>query len=54
MLLISEKSANIFLFNRLARPGGGGILYSGFTSPKVTNIHYYGSGQNYAHLIGCH
>jgi hypothetical protein len=36
------KFANIFLFNRLPAPGGGGILYYGFSGSKVTTINYYG------------
>jgi len=35
------KFANIFLFNRLLAPGGGGTLYYGFSGSKVTNINYY-------------
>ena len=34
------KFANIFLFNRLPAPGGGGTLYYGFSGSKVTNINY--------------
>ena len=34
------KFANIFLFNRLPAPGGGGILYYGFSGSKVTTINY--------------
>jgi hypothetical protein len=35
------KFANIFLFNRLPAPGGGGTLYYGFSGSKVTNINYF-------------
>ena len=35
-----SKFANIFLFNRLPAPGGGGTLYYGFSGSKVTNINY--------------
>jgi len=34
------KFANIFLFNRLLAPGGGGTLYYGFSGSKVTTINY--------------
>ena len=36
-----SKFANIFLFNRLLAPGGGGTLYYGFSGSKVTNINYF-------------
>ena len=35
-----SKFANMFLFNRLLAPGGGGTLNYGFNGSKVTTINY--------------
>ena len=48
------KFANIFLFNRLPAPGGGGTLYYGFSGSKVTNINYSCPSANFSLLpVSC-